>query len=99
MRLPFIVVLNKNDVIDPTFLIDWMRNFEHFQSACEAQRDVKDSFMGSLVTSMGLMLEEFYEHLHVVSCSSMTGDGMEAFMRAVEDATQEYDKYVIFLYQ
>jgi phage gp36-like protein len=29
----------------------------------------------------------------------MTGDGMEAFMRAVEDATQEYDKYVIFLYQ
>ncbi|CAH8845477.1 unnamed protein product [Trichobilharzia szidati] len=33
MRLPFILVLNKTDVIDCDFAIEWMRDFEAFQDA------------------------------------------------------------------
>uniref|UniRef100_A0A183SGU5 GPN-loop GTPase 1 n=1 Tax=Schistocephalus solidus TaxID=70667 RepID=A0A183SGU5_SCHSO len=38
MKLPFICVLNKTDIIDCQFAIDWMRDFEAFQSALSAHR-------------------------------------------------------------
>ncbi|KAL7064293.1 hypothetical protein AAHC03_04506 [Spirometra sp. Aus1] len=38
MKLPFICVLNKTDIIDCQFAISWMRDFEAFQSALSAYR-------------------------------------------------------------
>lgn len=35
MKLPFIVVLNKTDVVDHTFAVEWMNDFEVFQEALE----------------------------------------------------------------
>lgn len=62
-KLPFIIVFNKTDVVDHRFAVDWMRDFESFQQALQ-QTD--SSYMGSLVLSMGLVLDEFYQHLRVV---------------------------------
>ena len=34
-KLPFIVVLNKTDVVDHTFATEWMSDFEIFHEALE----------------------------------------------------------------
>lgn len=34
-KLPFIVVLNKTDVVDHTFAVEWMTDFEIFHEALE----------------------------------------------------------------
>lgn len=97
MKLPFIVVLNKNDVVDTDFATEWISDFEAFQNACQDTiqggrgQELESTFMGSLVMSMALVLEEFYSHLRVVSCSALTGDGMDDFMSAVDDAVMEYE--------
>lgn len=43
------------------FAVDWMTDYDAFQEAL--QEDT--SYMGSLVQSMSLVLEEFYNHLRV----------------------------------
>lgn len=34
-KLPFIVVLNKTDIVDHSFAEDWMKDFELFQEALQ----------------------------------------------------------------
>lgn len=43
-RLPFIVALNKTDVVDATFAVEWMNDFESFQEALEQvyRREVRE---------------------------------------------------------
>ncbi|KAG6117392.1 hypothetical protein E4U13_001129 [Claviceps humidiphila] len=47
-------------------------------------------YMGSLLNSMSLMLEEFYSHLSMVAVSSRLGTGVDDFFEAVEEKRQEY---------
>jgi GPN-loop GTPase len=86
-KLPFILVFNKIDVEDHGFVIDWMTDFETFQEAVSQD----ESYMGSMVQSMGLVLEEFYNNLRVVGVSAFTGEGMSEFFEAVSAATKEYE--------
>ncbi len=86
-KLPFILVFNKVDMQDHQPLLDWMTDFEAFQEACSQD----ESYMGSMVQSMGLVLEEFYRSLRVVGCSAFTGEGMEDFFVAVREAVREYE--------
>jgi translation initiation factor IF-2 len=46
------------------------------------------------MNSMSLVLDEFYSHLKVVGVSAVTGEGMDEFFQAVDEATVEYEKYV-----
>ena len=46
--------------------------------------------MGSLLNSMSLMLEEFYNHLSVVGVSSVHGTGIEEFFEAVKGKADEF---------
>ena len=34
-KLPFVVVMNKTDIVDHTFAVEWMSDFEIFQEALE----------------------------------------------------------------
>lgn len=86
-KLPFILVFNKIDVEDHGFAIDWMTDFESFQEAVSQD----ESYMASMVQSMGLVLEEFYNNLRVAGVSAFTGEGMDEFFVAVEAATKEYE--------
>lgn len=86
-KLPFVLVFNKIDVEDHGFVIDWMTNFESFQEAVSQD----ESYMASMVQSMGLVLEEFYNSLRVVGVSAFTGEGMHEFFDAVKEATKEYE--------
>ncbi|KAG9678737.1 hypothetical protein KCU99_g1077, partial [Aureobasidium melanogenum] len=98
-RLPMILVFNKNDVKSEEEAIDWMRDFESFQEALRREEEEEaesgtggSGYMGSLLNSMSLVLEEFYNNLSVVGVSSMTGAGIDAFFEAVEEKRDEFNK-------
>ena len=101
-KLPMILVFNKTDVQDADFAKEWMTDFEKFQDALRAEESKGvfggegtgngSGYMSSLLNSMSLMLEEFYNHLSMVAVSSMTGEGIDDFFAAVEDKRQEFER-------
>ncbi|KAL2215797.1 putative ATP binding protein [Thermoascus aurantiacus ATCC 26904] len=105
-KLPMILVFNKTDVKDAEFAKEWMTDFDAFQSALRREEEAGvfgkeggvggfgsgSGYMGSLLNSMSLMLEEFYRHLNVVGVSSMTGEGVDEFFAAVEEKRQEFER-------
>lgn len=105
-KLPMILVFNKTDVQDAEFAKEWMTDFDAFQQALRQEEEAGtfgtegaaggfgsgSGYMGSLLNSMSLMLEEFYRHLNVVGVSSMTGDGVDDFFKAVEEKRQEFER-------
>ncbi|KAJ5190840.1 uncharacterized protein N7498_009825 [Penicillium cinerascens] len=105
-KLPMILVFNKTDVKDAEFAKEWMTDFDKFQQALREEEEsgafgaegaaggfgAGSGYMGSLLNSMSLMLEEFYRHLSVVGVSSMTGDGVDEFFEAVEEKRQEFER-------
>ncbi|KAL8961809.1 MAG: hypothetical protein Q9193_001686 [Seirophora villosa] len=102
-KLPMILVFNKTDVKDAGFAKDWMTDFESFQAALKQEEDGGNfggegslgggsGYMGSLLNSMSLMLEEFYRHLSVVGVSSMTGQGIDGFFEAVQEKAEEFER-------
>ncbi|KAJ5983429.1 hypothetical protein N7481_005528 [Penicillium waksmanii] len=105
-KLPMILVFNKTDVKDAEFAKEWMTDFDKFQAALRKEEEsgafgteggvggfgAGSGYMGSLLNSMSLMLEEFYRHLSVVGVSSMTGDGVDEFFEAVETKRQEFER-------
>lgn len=67
-RLPFILVFNKIDVEPHDFAIDWMHDFEAYQRALEEKGKDENgemAYSSSLMSSMCLVLEEFYNNLTV----------------------------------
>jgi len=96
-KLPFILVFNKTDVTSHDFAIEWMQDFEAFQAALASHSGSRDeegepTYMNSLMNSMSLVLDEFYKHLKAVGVSSVTGDGMGAFVDAVEESRDTYER-------
>lgn len=88
-KLPFIVVLNKTDIVDHSFAVEWMQDFEVFEEALSQDT----SYMSSLTRSMSLVLDEFYQNLRTVGVSSMTGAGFDEFMKAVDKAVVEFETH------
>ncbi|KAK4697851.1 GPN-loop GTPase, partial [Lecanoromycetidae sp. Uapishka_2] len=99
-------VFNKTDVKDADFAKEWMTDFEAFQAALNDEQEngafggegssgglgAGSGYMGSLLNSMSLMLEEFYRHLSVVGVSSMTGKGIDDFFSAVQEKAEEFER-------
>ncbi|VDK51068.1 unnamed protein product [Anisakis simplex] len=86
-KLPFIIVLNKADIVRPTFATKWMRDFESFQQALDEN---SSTYMNDLTRSLSLVLDQFYENFSAVPVSSLTGEGIDEFLEAVKKCTQEY---------
>ena len=94
-KLPMILVFNKTDVKEETEAVEWMRDFESFQAALKKEEEEEregSGYMGSLLNSMSLVLEEFYNALSMVGVSSMTGEGVDEFFEAVEEKRGEFEK-------
>jgi GTPase SAR1 family protein len=86
-KLPFVLVFNKCDVVSHEFCVEWMKDFGAFQAALEED----ETYMGTLVNSMCLVLEEFYNNLRVVGVSALSGQGMDELFEAIGEATKEYE--------
>ena len=101
-KLPMILVFNKTDVKDADFAKEWMTDFDTFQAALQEEEDNRvfggdngaggSGYMSSLLNSMSLVLEEFYQHLSVVGVSSMTGEGIDEFFDAVKEKAAEFER-------
>lgn len=55
-KLPLGIVFNKIDILDHTFLLNWMKDFDEFDKSLQ----LEGSYLTSLSRSMSLVLEEFY---------------------------------------
>ncbi|KAJ2163010.1 hypothetical protein GGF46_000196 [Coemansia sp. RSA 552] len=86
-QLPFLVVFNKVDVVGDAFARQWMADFQEFQAALQRQ---DEAFMNSLMSSMSLVLDEFYQHLRVAGVSAMTGQGMDELFEGIDACVKEY---------
>lgn len=78
-----------------------MTDFEAFQTALRKDEDDElcqgggggggSGYMGNLLNSMSLVLEEFYKHLSLVGVSAMAGTGIDDFLVAVQEKVMEYE--------
>eukprot|EP01125_Pyxidicula_operculata_P002404 TRINITY_DN1227_c0_g1_i4.p1 TRINITY_DN1227_c0_g1~~TRINITY_DN1227_c0_g1_i4.p1 ORF type:complete len:341 (-),score=92.12 TRINITY_DN1227_c0_g1_i4:16-1038(-) len=86
-HLPLIIVFTKTDIVKHDYAVEWMKDFEKFEEACRAN----DTYAGNFTQSMSLMMSEFYNNFPCVAVSSLTGEGIDDFFKALENAGLDYE--------
>jgi len=87
-KLPFVVTMNKIDIVSNSYAVEWMKDFETFQDALSGET----SYVANLAQSMSLALDEFYNTLNCVGVSAMTGEGLPEFLESVNTARIQYEQ-------
>ncbi|CAK5085862.1 unnamed protein product [Meloidogyne enterolobii] len=88
-KLPFFLVLNKSDVVNPEFAVEWMGDFEKFSDSLD---DSESCYANDLTRSLSIVLDSFYQNLNWVAVSSQTGQGFDKVLEIIEKCKKEYNK-------
>ena len=72
-KIPLHICFNKIDVLDHTFAVKWLTDFESFDQSLSKV----DTYLSSLSRSLSLVLEEFYKNIVAYGVSSHTGKGFD----------------------
>ncbi|KFD57760.1 hypothetical protein M513_01430, partial [Trichuris suis] len=99
-KLPFVVAMNKTDIVSADFAVEWMHDFQAFLDAVEHDQ----SYVTELTRGLCLALEEFYSTLKLVETfleivdlfqcvgvSAVTGAGLPEFFDLIDKAKVEYE--------
>lgn len=85
-KLPIVLAFTKTDIVSHQFAVEWMQDFDVFDTACKDN----DSYITSFVQSMGLMIGEFYDNFPCVGVSALTGEGMDDLFKAIQTSANDY---------
>ncbi len=89
-KIPLLVCFNKIDVLDHSFALEWMKDFESF----DQNLSQVDTYLSSLSRSLSLVLEEFYKNIDACGISSATGKGFAGLEAKFNKGKTEY--YEVF---
>lgn len=88
-KLPFIIAMNKIDIVDCKYAENWLQDYDEFYDALSSE----STYAANLTRSLSLALEEFYSTIKACGVSAFTGEGMDAFMRLADEAAIEFEDY------
>jgi len=80
-KVPLLMAFNKTDILDHSFAIKWMTDFESFDESLSKV----DSYLSSLSRSMSLVLEEFYKNIDACGVSAATGKGFDNLIKTFDN--------------
>jgi len=84
LRLPLVLVLTKGDLEDSSTIMSYLVDPEELGNAVREHAVESSSYMGSLTTSLGLVLEKFLQLIDTVpDVSAATGENLEALLEAI----------------
>ena len=89
-KIPLLICFNKIDILDHSFALEWMKDFEKF----DLNLSKVDTYLSSLSRSLSLVLEEFYKNIEACGVSAGTGKGFDKLEAKFEKCKNEY--YEVF---
>ena len=88
-RLPMVLAFNKIDASPCTKQMEWMDDFESYQEALNVDGE---GYMGSLNSSLSLVLDEFYSNIRRVGVSAATAEGIPELFEKFDEAAAEFQE-------
>lgn len=87
-QLPLMIALNKVDVLECSFVLDWMKDSDALADAVRGNK----SYSATLTQSLSLFVHEFYENMKCVGVSAVSGEGCPELHAGLDRLRVQFDE-------